>query len=184
MDNSPISNHELLGRNVTFPMSYNVKKNRIKAGRFYPFKKEDRENPGFFTNKISLVRLCKALGEEGIPEWREHINIVVKLNDNKLTQNGDRPQLRGILVVRVDDFTPEKFDVVPAASKDNPYHLHIIIKDYAVPFRPVSSVGEVIPEDIRYQLDMLQKKAFLAAVDEERRDVTNASSPCAICDTI
>lgn len=180
MDNSPISRIELLGRNITFPVSFN-KREIIKAGRFYPYNREDVKNSGFFTNKISMVRLCKACDENGIPEWKDHIARVVKGYENKSTTKGENYQLRAFLVVRADDFLGDMFDLIPDASSGNPYHMHAVIRDYVVPFRKVSSVGEVIPDEMRYQLDMLQKKAFMANVNEQKLTVSNADSPCVVC---
>lgn len=156
----------------------------IKAGRFYPYNREDTNNPGFFTNKISMVHLCKAHDDNGFPEWKDHIERVTKGYRNRTTQDGENYQLKGFLVVRANDFVNDMFDLLPDASQGNPYHMHAVICDYVVPFKKVNSVGDVISDEIRYQLDLLQRKAFLADVDVQKLSVSNAETPCDVCRVI
>lgn len=192
MDESPISLFELLGRNVTYPVSYNVKKNIIKPGRFYPFNRPDKEHPEFFTNKISMVRLCKCPDDGGDAGWTTHVVVAEKYNEKRRRQkkdmsdksDSDSPRLTGFYVVRSLHFRDDLFSLTPAPNPENPFHMHAEIRNYRETFREVKSVGELLPDEVRYHLDMLQRKAFLAEVDIELQNVTNASSPCSICHLI
>lgn len=183
MDNSEISQYELLGRNITFPVSFNKNGNKVKARRFYPYNREDEDNHGFFTNKISLARLCKFTVDE-MPSWKKHIEVAEKFNKKGTAHGGVVKFIKGFLVVRACDFDNQSFSIVAAANKENPFHMHVVINGYRVPFSPVESVGEILPEDVRYQLDMLQKKALFVEVDSESSVAVKYPSPCSVCDIV
>ncbi len=89
--------------------------------------------------------------------------------------------IKGYFVLRVIDLDKDTFAAEAATREANPYHMHITIRNFKVPFSAVDSVSDILPEDTHYQLDMLQKKAYFVEVDPNTLTAINTPAPCSIC---
>ena len=97
------SNLELLGRNVVYPFSFKGNSDEIKPGLFYPRNRKDGDRQDFFTNKISMVRLCRCHTESFDIDIDRHVSIASSFL--KPDKNGDMPQLRGFKIDFVKKFS-------------------------------------------------------------------------------
>lgn len=149
--NDAISNFEFLGRVLN--ETPQVKRNgEIKEAAMYPRKKEDVERKGKFTNKISMVRLCRGHAGKDF-SWSVHSDIAIRFIKDK-----SKMLFRGFLVADVAKIRNHGLDVVAAANPSNPYHAHIVISDYDVDYTDAAEmVSEYLPNRIKSRLDRLRE---------------------------
>lgn len=141
----------------------------MKARAFYPQKHEDKDpaRKGYFTNKISMFRVCRGDIESGTNRWEHSIESARQFNylekdsqGNIKTDSEGNPifkrELKGFGVERAHFFIEKGFGVEPNASVTNPLHMHLIIPNYNEPIRDVSSYSELIPQEQRTMLEDLR----------------------------
>lgn len=146
--NDPHSDFEFLGRILKAPA--NFKKNGIlKKTCLYPKNKPDDKDCRYFTNKISVVRICR--GHRDKFSWTNH-------SDLALANTGKNSVFKGFLAGRVALIRQFGFMLEEAATSRNPYHSHIVISQYKIPFREVELLSEVLPDDVIAQLNALQEQ--------------------------
>ncbi len=146
--NDPHSDFEFLGRILKAPA--NFKKNGVlKKTCLYPKNKPDDKDSRYFTNKISVVRICR--GHRDKFSWANH-------SDLALANTGKKSVFKGFLTGRAGLIRQYGFLLEEAASINNPYHSHIVIPQYKIPFRDVELITEVLPEDIITKLNALQER--------------------------
>lgn len=148
--NDAISGYELLGRNLT-ETSNITKAGEIRDKAIYPrINRDDTERPGFFSNKISVVRLCRGLARGEI-DLATHAAIAASF----LTSSQN---FRGFLTCRADYIKSLGLDLLPAASLKNPYHAHIEIPGFKEKFRSVEMISDVLPQTWIDILDELRNR--------------------------
>lgn len=181
--NSPLSPFEMVGRNLAETPTIN-KQGVVKDKVIYPKLAKDKE-PGrehLFTNKLSVVRLCRGNHDRCYP-WEEHLDIW-KLGQEKREQAKKATKknsivLKGFLACNVTLIRQLGYDIVPDGSESNPYHAHIIIPDYNVPFfEDAEMISDVLPEEVKSKLDRLRgfmSKYIINPWEDDR-------TPCTSCE--
>lgn len=115
--NDPISRYERVVRSIYYP-SQEDKKQNLKKTATYPVIKEDRDNPKYINNKVSLLRVCKASATHDY----------VPVDESALGWEKGKKKLRGFLEWSSRDiyeiFGDGSVSIVPDASETNPYHIH------------------------------------------------------------
>lgn len=116
-----------------------------------------------------MCRLCQT-SSTGSIDWDIHHKINEEIFKNK--------EFKGFLTGRVIEFLMlGGISVEPAASRKNPYHMHLVLTTYKVPYRPdVESVSELIDEDTRKKLDRLRRSCMYVTKD------TIANNGHCLCD--
>jgi len=71
--NEDISKYELLGRILNETPQIN-KNGTVKEAAMYPKRREDEDRKGKFTNKISMVRICRGQNPDSF-SWTCHSDI-------------------------------------------------------------------------------------------------------------
>lgn len=174
-----ISRFEILGRILNETSQIN-KSGMVKPQSMYPRLREDNDltRRGFFTNKISMLRLCR-----GHEDW----NFTWKIHAEQARQSirGGNNIFRGFLIIKAYTILKYGFDVVEDGHENNPNHAHIIIPDYNVTFiEGVSMIAEVLPAAIRSRLDRLRmemKAVFLNPGNKYSAECIVASPTDSIC---
>lgn len=172
--NDPISDFEVLGRGYYCTSQIN-KSGEIRTCAFYPQNKEDDIRKGFFTNKISMFRLCRDVKDNNNHQWT---------NTVKSARIFERPKNRifkGFGVALAYFFRNHGFLFESAASDKNPFHMHLVIPDYNEPFRKVSSVSELLTEDLRSRLEDLRHQVSFISI--ERDTSVDFPTPCDFCNS-
>lgn len=185
--NDPISDHEILGRTIT-ETSYINKKGKIKDKLLYPRLREDQEpaRKGLLTNKISVVRICRAQEADEV-DWQPHISVAESF------LNGSSNVFRGFGLMPSVDVRSHGLTIVPDAHEKNPYHAHIIIPEYDVKFdesihrdttlkiQDIMPVKYVVALD-RLRLAMIEKGiAILKPCDRYDKSYPEYPTPCDAC---
>lgn len=181
--NDAISNFELLGRILNETSQINrsgqVKDKAMYPKLSYPDREVGRET--FFSNKLSVVRLCRGYDSAPI-SWEHHVKIAKNFTER--TNN----VFRGFLIGRVNVVKSFDLEVVADGSEKNPFHAHIIIPDFNVPFTPgPTMISDVMPSEVRERLDRLRMQMKTVVLDRGERYPTylacqNPSDPiCNIC---
>lgn len=151
--NVEFSQYELLGR-ILYESAQINRIGKVKERALYPKLKADEEKgrEGFFTNKISVVRICRAQSSYNI-NWDDHVAVARSFVANS------NLAFRGFLLSRVKNILHEGLKVEMAASRKNPYHAHIVIPEYNEPIRPKDGlvISDVLPGKIKSILDRLRK---------------------------
>ncbi len=181
--NDEISGWELLGRILNETSQIN-KSGRVKDKAMYPkLSYPDREvgRETLFSNKLSVVRLCRSYDDRPI-SWEHHVTIA-----KGFTARTDNV-FRGFLIGRGITVKSYGFEIVADGSEKNPFHAHIIIPDFNVPFKPAPTmISEVMPPEIRERLDRLRMKMTAIVLDrgDNYPSSLNYASPsdpvCNIC---
>ena len=172
--NDPVSDFELLGRGYYCTSQIN-KSGEIRISAFYPQNKEDDLRKGFFTNNISMFRLCHDVMDGYEHQWSRTI---------KFARNFERPQTRvfkGFGVAHASFFKEEGFLFETAATDKNPYHVHLLIPDYNEPFRKVTSISELLTEELRSNLEDLRHKVSFIPIEEKQDTSSLYPTPCDFC---
>lgn len=169
--NEKISDIEIFGR-ITNYTSQVKNDGSLRSSCMYPRKNQDKDNPGYFTNKISVVRLCR--GHNDIFTWDRHVKIAESFLHGK-------NKFKGFIIARVSLIRDCGFDVECAASKENPYHAHILIPDYHEPFRDVETISEVLSQKIRLRIDRLRESMRRVEFDSTSMISTDYADLCAVC---
>lgn len=142
-----ISDYEIIGRWLNY--SSNATKNGTPKNRaLYPFKREDSERPGYFTNKLSIVRLCRGCELASIPEWGVHAKIAVKCKPQGNT-------FKGFYIGLVREIRKIGLSVIPAPTKGNPVHAHIVFPYHNVKYQAGMLVSDLIKGRIKADIDDL-----------------------------
>lgn len=173
--NDPISDFELLGRG--YYCTSQIKKNgEIRTTAFYPGNKEDEKRKGYFTNKISMCRICRDVAEGNEHQWTNAI---------KFARNYERKGriFKGFAIASAQFLKNEGLDVEPAASDQNPFHMHLVIPGYEQPYRKVESVSELLTEDLRPRLEDLRHKIPFLPVEKDQTAPSKYPTPCDLCKT-
>ncbi len=170
--NKPLGPFEWLGRNLVETPTIN-KQGVVKDKVVYPKMKADEE-PGrthLFTNKLSVVRICRGSHESGFP-WEEHQRIWASMNKSATMK------LKGFMACSVSMVESSGYNVVPAASDKNPYHAHIIIPNYDIPyFEGARMISDILPDEVKKNLDRLRGVMTRFIIDPKEQRV----NPCDIC---
>lgn len=175
----PISNYELVGRNLTETPSIS-KTGIIKDKVIYPKLKRDSE-PGrgdYFTNKLSVTRLC-----------RYCINDEINLEGHAAIAGGActaSMTFRGYLVCRALQFVKSDYHILPAPTAGNPYHAHVVIGGYNVPYRDdVELISDVLPKHIAEILDRIKMQMKVLMIFPSTKYPapynTKSNNPCSEC---
>lgn len=192
-DNSPICPYELLARGY-YCTSQIKKTGEVRECTFYPQNKEDDEpaRKGLFTNKISMFRVCRGSFEMGTNRWESTIESARQFEqvkkDSKGTPKVDQDgnpiysrELKGFGIERTRFFIEKGFGVEPNASEKNPLHMHLIIPYYNEPKREVSSISEVISQDIRAKLEDLRHEVKKIVFNHSSLIIPDYPTPCDLC---
>lgn len=171
--NDPLHPIERIGRNITKPKSFSHGKLRLQM--FYPYRKEDDYRKGLYTNKISVVRLCRCLTEDKTTiDFDTHSNIA-----QSFLREGN--EFKGYLILSLQEIMEiagDKIEFEVASSARNPFHCHLIIKDYNQPFTPEKkSYSQLLTQAQRSILDTLQDKAYTLYLPSDTPYCTLCSSP-------
>lgn len=169
--NTPVNDMELLGRSYYFYSEID-KKGKVRQRAFFPYNREDKDRPGFFTNKISVSRLCMAQ-VNGMPDWMPNVECALKYKGNR--------DFKGYGVARASFFRANGLDVVPAASDQNPFHAHIVLVDYNEPFHEVKDILDNLSQSSRMLLDRCRRLCLKVDFEEDKLMTPNASCPCDFC---
>ena len=171
--NEPLSDFELLGRGL-YCTSQMSKSGAVRQSAFYPLNKEDQTRPGFFTNKLSMFRLCRDIKDDGTHPWTGVVDSARQFNFPKRV-------FRGLGVGTVRFFKEHGFYVEPAASAENPYHMHLVMPWHDEPFRKVSSVAEVISEARRSDMEDLRHEVYTILINDGEIAPDDYPTPCDLC---
>lgn len=180
--NDPISRYERVVRSIYYP-SQEDKKQNLKKTSTYPVIKEDRDEPEYINNKVSLLRVCKASATH------EYAPVV----GSALSWARGRRELRGFLEWSCRDiyeiFGDVNVHIVPDASDSNPYHIHLVIDSFKIEYTPELrekkengelSYSDIIPSEIRAALDRLRNEGRSIRITNGQVD--GNSRPCSNCE--
>lgn len=174
-----ISRFEILGRIINETSQIN-KSGEVKPQSMYPRLREDNDptRRGFFTNKISMLRLCRGQGNRNFT-WEIHAEQAIH------SLRGGNNVFRGFLITTASTILGYGFEVVEDGHENNPYHAHIIIPDYNATYREgVSMISEILPAAVRSRLDRLRmemKAVFLNPGHNYSAECIVASPTDSIC---
>lgn len=182
--NEPVSDFELLGRSLVETPSI-TNKGKIREEALYPYLRKDEE-PGrehLFTNKISVVRLCR--GQQETFKWTGHVECT-----KSFLQKYKSMTFRGFLLAKAYDFRKYGLVVKADASPVNPYHAHIILPDYDVTYREKDEnlsksemFSNILPFEVKSALDRIRRESLKVIIDftQKMRDA-NKNKGDIICD--
>lgn len=182
--NDPISWCERVVRNIYYP-SQEDKKGHLKKTATYPAIKEDRDEPEYFNNKISLQRVCRA------SENHAYAPVVT----SALSFERENKTLKGFLewscIGIYTTVEPVKVSVVPDASEKNPFHLHLIIDEFRVKYteelkkrKAQKQLGysDFLPSTVKAALDRMRDTARPIRI--VNGCIEGQVSPCSGCTSV
>lgn len=166
--NDPISDFELLARNIYATSQYSSSKG-LKKNRLYPnYKKESRQFKGFHVCRIYMQRLCHA-------KWSEAIRWALAVKSQNQTLIGF-------------EFAPAyialnyNFAVEPAASEKNPYHAHIRFDSLNKPYpQPDNVLDEVMASGLRRRIDEMTSHFKFVTLEDIANNQFHDISSCPEC---